>query len=166
MNGRRVTRIVRLVTIIVALLSLSARPASGQTILVDTLSAQYRAYPALADTMLQLVRVHLDRMFRLDGWVVIVEFEQVDEEPGYVAGTYAQPRYRTAEIAFDLPLVARLGFADRMAVVRHEFFHVLLWQLTETALELARDKKSAQAILDALEETVVTDLERLRVWDQ
>lgn len=155
----------RILLVVGVMLALGVGSLHAQRLMVDTLSTQFSKYPGLADTTIAMVQWHLREVFRFEGWTITLRFRPVvihGEE--YAAATFAMPRYKIAEVEFDLEYFRVVGCEDRMETIRHELFHVQLWQSFKMALELAKNRQAAGVILEELEEQLTTDLERLKIW--
>jgi len=111
------------------------------------------------DLVLSSLTRHLALM-GLDHWNIKIQWVSVDEK--FVMETEVQPEYYKATISIDLPEL-KLPYLNEY--IRHECFHIILWQYTETAETLAPTKKS-KAVIRKLEERTVSDLERMPLWDK
>ncbi len=112
----------------------------------------------LSRTVLSSVRKHA-KWLGLSNWTIYVKWKPVDGE--YAMETDAKPEYYTAYVHVDLNEL-KPQFVDEY--VRHELFHVRLWAYTATVEDLAH-KKAFEHIRKA-EESLVSDLERMPLWDE
>jgi hypothetical protein len=99
----------------------------------------------------------------LQGWDIFVEFGEIKgkgNDAEMAMETFAEPEYYKTTLTVDL---SRLHEIDINTYVRHEFLHTILWLYTHAAEELC--VKKAQGTVLKLEERVVSDLERMPLWE-
>jgi hypothetical protein len=111
----------------------------------------------LADQVLASLRHHLGLM-GLDAWDIKILWTAI---PGqYAMQTNAEPEYYKATIEVDLDDLKPEAISS---YIRHELFHIILWQYTEAATSFAL--KRTKTTLNRLEERTVSDLERMPLWE-
>lgn len=129
------------------------------TLEIDTLSLPHAEHAALAEQTLASFRHHHEIM-GLGGWNISLNWLTLGDDR--VMQTNVQPEYYRAVIDVDLTCLAEKP-QHMPSTVRHELFHVIIWQYTEFAEALAL--KSTNLLLRKLEERTVSDLSRMPLWD-
>ena len=100
----------------------------------------------------------LSELMGLQDWDIKFTWAPVGKS--YVMETSAEPEYYKATITVDLP---NLDPAHLPSYLRHELLHIILWQYTEAAEAFAL--KRTKTTLRKLEERMVSDLERMPLWE-
>ena len=93
----------------------------------------------------------------LSAWTIKLSWIPVPDHK--VMASSAEPEYYQASVDVDLADLDEY-LSD---YVRHELFHVILWQYTQASYSLAF--KRARTTLNRLEERTVSDLERMPLWE-
>jgi len=115
-------------------------------------------YKDIGQEVLDCLALH-EQLLGLTDWTIKVFWKPVEDH--YVMETVAQPEYYKAHISVDLPELEREHIAE---YVRHELFHVLMWHYTEAINSFLHEDYVPH--VEKLEERVVSDLERLPLWEK
>jgi hypothetical protein len=116
--------------------------------------------PSGKETLAGIVTTRFSRfadLMGLIGWNIRLQWTPVGDRK--VMATTAEPEYYQATIDVDLNDVD-IEYLDEY--IRHELFHIILWQYTEAAL--AFTLKRTRTTINKLEERTVSDLERMPLW--
>lgn len=130
---------------------------------IEVTKGTTKGHEAIAKKFMSSLEKHL-RWMDLNKWIIKVEYVEIDEDCGME--TSCQPQYYKATIGVDLAFLDSSN-KQREAIdeyVRHELLHVVLWIYTALAEDLSL--KKGKGAIRKMEERVVSDLERMPLWDK